>query len=1090
MRDLFLSSRARIAAAALLTLFAAAGTPAAQEVPGLAGAVLAGPDQPLAGARVELVPVPSLYEAGRLRIDTGGGPEPAAAVATGPDGRFRLAVPRQGSWKVVVRSSGRVPLQYGPLLWVGPGIELPAAVPPRSVDVPVAVRDGAGRPVPDAWVLATDAEETLAARRTGLWKIEPRAVRTGPDGTATLPGIEGRPLEIHVLASGRGEEIRQGFTGGTVSLAEASQPVVLGVESAGRPAAGVQVRTGGINWPFGHTDRQGEIRLPVPVTQAGTQAPRLRLLTSDGRQKVARLTLEPDKTLRLTLGEPKVLPGRVVDEATGKGLSGAFLSPDTDPGAVLKTDAEGRYRLTLPGPGPLTLEARAPGYLAKRLAVSPGDAKAGRVPSLSLERATSVEGIVLDASRKPLPGVLIEAAPRSVLGSRQLSPREPVADRTVTDEAGRFTLRRLRATETYEIRARRAGLLPAAQLVPVPAGGLSAKRRVQLQIHPSRPAQGQVVDAQGQPVAGARVVLRPAARPGFPALDPRAEADLPEDDPARAKSGEQGRFQVEACPAGEFDAEVTRAGFAPAYRRGVQAIGGKGPVDLGTIALAPGARLAGRVVDNRSQPVPEAEIFLLAAPPRGFDPEDSVRERKPQASSGPDGRFEIADLPKGIPHYLVTRAAGYLPSVLSSVRAPLKEPLVVRLQRGAPLAGRVVDQAGKPVEEARVELTWLAVLEVSPNRRPVGNPVTREAVTDADGRFELRNCPEGSVTLDVTAQGFLKLSEVEAAVPWKDPDKELVLVLKRGASLSGRITTTAGEPVAQARITARGELRAERRRRGLPHRRDPGRPPGSRHRPPGLPPPAAQDRGRAGRERPGLRLQARHRGLRPHRGRGRRAGVRSPGPAEGRGPLGPAAVRSGERRGWTLPCGLSRRASTASRRKPASRGAPRTARPCRWPRSRWPGSRSCCGPAPCCPAKCWGSRRRSWPRWRSRPARTAAGLPARLSSEGNYEIRGLEAGDWVVQAVLWQGQRQTQARVPIAPGDREVTRDLDFGPRASLSGRVLFNGDPLPDAVLSVRAERVVHTRTVRTDFAGGFRIDDLEPDRYSLAASAIPSSS
>ncbi|MFL6195582.1 MAG: carboxypeptidase-like regulatory domain-containing protein, partial [Thermoanaerobaculia bacterium] len=479
-------------AAALAAILLAPETQA-QEA-GLSGVVLAGPDQPLAGARVELAPVLPLYEAGRIRIETADNPKPSATVTTGADGRFRLTPPAQGSWKVVVRAAGRVPVQY-PLLWVEPGIELSPVTPPKDGGVSVKVQDAAGRPVPDAWVLATDAEEIAAARRFGIWKIEPRAARTGPDGAASLPAVEQRPLELHILAPGRGEEIRQGFTGGTVKLTEpASTPVILKIENAGAPAAGVQVRLGTMNWPLSQADARGEVRLPV----SGSKVPRLRLVTSDGRQKVIR-PADRAETLRIPLAEPRVLTGRVVD-AAGKALKGALLSPDADPGAVLKTDAEGRYRLALPGAGPLSLEVRAAGYLPKRLGISAADLQAGRIPSLSLERATSVRGIVLDANRRPLPGVTIEAVPSGVLGSRQLAPREPVVDRVTTDAAGRFLLRRLRGTETYEVRARKTGLFTAAQLVAVPAGGLSEKKLIQFRLNPVRSAQGRIADAEGKAI--------------------------------------------------------------------------------------------------------------------------------------------------------------------------------------------------------------------------------------------------------------------------------------------------------------------------------------------------------------------------------------------------------------------------------------------------------------------------------------------------------------------------------------------------------------------------------------------------------------
>lgn len=1056
---------------------------ASQAEPGLTGRVLGSPDLPLAGARVELVPVLPIYETGRLRISTGEGPPPATTATTGQDGRFQLTPPAQGSWKVVVRAQGRVSLQYGPLLWIQPGIELPAVLLPPSHPVPVSVIDGGGEPVRDAWVLATDAEEVAEARRAGLWKIEPRAGRTGLDGTVTLAAIAGRPLELHVLPPGGGEEVRQGFTGGTIPLVSSDRPRVLTLKietAGGSPLPGAQVRIGGMNWPAGFADEQGTLQLSI-----GAKLSRIRLVAPDGRQKVANLPPDGETPFRVVLSEPRFLTGRVLDHASGKGLRGVLLSPDTDPGAVLKTDEEGRYRLPIPGPGPIVLEARAPGYLPRRLTIPAADAQAGRVPSLSLDRATALAGSVVDEGSHPLPGAVVEAVPRSVLGSRQLSPQEPVVDRATTDSSGRFKLRRLRASESYEIRAIRSGLLTAAQIVAVPAGGLG--KPLQLRLHPVRPAQGRIADGEGKAIANARIVLRPATRPGFPVLDPRAEPDLPEGDPARGRSDAQGNFLIAAVPGEEIDVEVTRTGFAPAHRKGIRATGGKGPVPLGTIVLTPGARLAGRVIDARSHPVPDAEIFLLSSPPRGFEIADSLRGRKPQVTSDKEGRFEIMDLARGVPQYLVTRADGYLISLLNGVRAPQEKPIVVRLQRGAALSGRVVDEEERPVEGAHVDLTWLALLTENPKPRPVGKPVVRSAVTDADGRFEIKDSPEGPVTLDVAAQGFISLSEVEAEVPWKDPSHELVLVLTRGSSLAGRITTTAGEPVERARVSvkggaawsdAEGLYRIDSVREGVQEVKvfQPDYPPLEREL---KIEPGENSRDfvlEAGTEVSGRAVDPAGAPV---------AGARVTLEATRR--FGRFDVRqfeavSGEDGRFSMrpvTAGEYRIAAEAGERRSAERP------PLQVAQEPVTGLEIVLQSGAVLSGKVLGLSPEELATVEVQAHKDQGRtVPAHLQAEGRYEVRGLEPGDWLIQANLWQGQRQAQARVVIAPDDIEVIRDLDFGQRVTLSGVVLLNGDPLPDATLSVRGQKLVRDRSVHTDFSGGFRIDDLEPDRYWLGVS------
>jgi hypothetical protein len=102
-----------------------------------------------------------------------------------------------------------------------------------------------------------------------------------------------------------------------------------------------------------------------------------------------------------------------------------------------------------------------------------------------------------------------------------------------------------------------------------------------------------------------------------------------------------------------------------------------------------------------------------------------------------------------------------------------------------------------------------------------------------------------------------------------------------------------------------------------------------------------------------------------------------------------------------------------------------------------------------------------------------------VGPDGSYEVRDLPAGDWLLRAALWQGQRQVEERVPVAPGDRQVRRDLEFSRRVTLSGRVLFEDEPLAGSTVSVRGEHFSIERSVTSGFDGSFVVQDLEPDVY-----------
>src|ERR1700728_2338324 len=62
----------------------------------------------------------------------------------------------------------------------------------------------------------------------------------------------------------------------------------------------------------------------------------------------------------------------------------------------------------------------------------------------------------------------------------------------------------------------------------------------------------------------------------------------------------------------------------------------------------------------------------------------------------------------------------------------------------ATLAGKVLDQVGKPIQAATVVV------------RNEANATTHTVTTESDGRFSASGLPVGSYTIEATAQGFAK----------------------------------------------------------------------------------------------------------------------------------------------------------------------------------------------------------------------------------------------------------------------------------------------------------------------------------------------
>ncbi|HWN44317.1 MAG TPA: carboxypeptidase regulatory-like domain-containing protein [Thermoanaerobaculia bacterium] len=789
--------------------------------------------------------------------------------------------------------------------------------------------------------------------------------------------------------------------------------------------------------------------LELPPAQAGAWAP-----------------FQPELPATPPQTEPLVLSGQVVDESSRKPIPGALVWASADPGAFVRTDAEGRFQVTAPGRRRFDLEVLAPGYLLKRVLITRPQLVSRKTGTLALARAGKLRGKVVDPQGRPLAAATVLAISQNALGQRAFSPADPVTDRTVTDPQGRFELRRVRPEQSYEIRVSRAGAFPVAERATVG----EPPRDLTLVVFPARTARGKVQDPAGKPIAGAEAIVRPALRPG--------SSDNGVDDGTGTQSDAQGVFSLPELPAAEVELTVSRKGYAPALLPALRIPAGTSPADLGVVTLRPGATLTGRVVDHRGQAVPGGEIFLLDKPASPNEMERALKDRKPGATVEADGRFSIEDLAQGSPVHVAVRSPGFLIAQVRSVRPPTEKPVVIRLEPEAALAGRVVDEAGAPVPGARIDLHWQAFLPEEPDR-PVGQPILRNTRADGEGRFELRGLPTGTARVSVAAPSFVPLEGVEVDLPRAG---ELRLVLERGALLQGRVTTAAGEPVPGVRVGVSGA--------------------GASTNDDGL---YWLEGAELGRQEVIF--------LHPSHGRVAKRFEIQPGinvldltfepgvevagrVVDGTGKPVPGAkveltpeYRFDPRqyRDVTGEDGRFRLSTVVAGRYRLKAGADG------FTETQHPGTLAVLN-EPVSNLEITLDKG-------AMLSGNILGLPAEdlaqveveargdngdtvaawTDGRGRYEVRSLAPGDWTVTARLWDDQRQAKTRVAIRRSDREVIRDLEFEKRLALTIQVLYDEEPLPDARVSVRGQRITAERTAMTDYEGRVRFDDLAPETYRV---------
>ena len=499
---------------------------------------------------------------------------------------------------------------------------------------------------------------------------------------------------------------------------------------------------------------------------------------------------------------------------------------DPAPLRTVRPDAGGAFELRVPESGFYRVQVEAAGFLTLACELFPL-LEDRELPAAELAPAgTPLAVTVLDAGGQPAPGVMVGvagtgagASPRAwrrlVPGGDQHARRAGIAGdgglssagawhaawrAGVTDTAGTIVLPRARG-EAVELRATAHGW---PQTSEVPAGAATTTLHLV-----SRPLRSLAVRHAGGTPAGGALVRRDSRWIGLTAEDGRLSIALPAaDDVTLTVESEDGEVGEVACCAAR----------------------GAAPGDL-VVTLRPPRLLAGRVIDATTrQPLRGALVLGSLGPP---------------LRTAADGGFRLPSPERGEAR-VQAFAAGYLALATSRPQAGQEGPgrpqaghegpAVLPLERAARLAGRVVDEAGRPVAGAEV------VAEVRFLRQHQAHSEVKTR-SRADGGFELAEIVAAEAyTVTADAEGFAPTAVVTRTAGGRQPagraggpeiaarpappaaaagpaapalpdPTSLLLVLRAGASAVGRVADAEGRPVAGAEV--------ELQRMGWPPRRLP-----------------------------------------------------------------------------------------------------------------------------------------------------------------------------------------------------------------------------------------------------------------------------
>ena len=283
---------------------------------------------------------------------------------------------------------------------------------------------------------------------------------------------------------------------------------------------------------------------------------RLSIAIPEGGRKDVTIVLPPPR---------EALPVTVVDEGgwpvEAAQVSASSLSPDAWLRTTAFTDAHGEASIRRARGLALRVEVRAPSH-APRIVTADGTEEALKIELMAAERATGE--VVTERGRDPIAGAVVTLY--TDLGAR----------RARTDAQGAFALADL-APGNARLGVRAPGFAPSTRLVTIPdSGGRRVFALPPFELAVEGSIEGDVVDAHGDPVAGARV-----AKDDVPTW--LLVGSTPD---SIAVTDAKGRFALRGLPEGTMTLEAYAPGLGRARAEGVKVTSGRSTENV-HVVIAP-----------------------------------------------------------------------------------------------------------------------------------------------------------------------------------------------------------------------------------------------------------------------------------------------------------------------------------------------------------------------------------------------------------------------------------------------------------------------------------------------------------------------
>ncbi|MBW1871506.1 MAG: carboxypeptidase regulatory-like domain-containing protein, partial [Deltaproteobacteria bacterium] len=273
--------------------------------------------------------------------------------------------------------------------------------------------------------------------------------------------------------------------------------------------------------------------------------------------------------------------------------------------------------------------------------------------------------------------------------------------------------------------------------------------------------EGQVLNAENLPVEGARVAI---------STKPHRTITTEKDGTFVFEKLVGKRYRLTARLAGKVGGPILHKLSAKS--------------DPVIIRLRSSAEVEVTVVDQKEKtPIPGALVEL-----RTID--------KVVKMTDSDGKAKLSGVPAGY-STLVAVAKGYSPAhQLLMVPDSTVEPLQIRmsLQPGVSVTGRVTDDQHNPIARATVLAVDTSLMI------PLSNADQDGTQTDEQGRFVISAISPATYRFSAHHKDYTPASSKPITVVLSRPTPDVVIVMRAGASLSGRVVSDSGQVVAWAGV--------------------------------------------------------------------------------------------------------------------------------------------------------------------------------------------------------------------------------------------------------------------------------------------------